>query len=65
MDGIETAVRWSIYALCFVFLVMFVCGCANHPVDVQCKGKGAISWIGPGGSTIQADCGDGFSYKAK
>ena len=43
----------------------------NHPVDIQCTGKGAITGSGSvnagvGASnnfTIQADCGDGFTFR--
>lgn len=43
----------------------------NHPVDIQCTGKGAITGsgsvnAGAGASsqfTIQADCGTGFTFR--
>ena len=43
----------------------------NHPVDIQCTGKGAITGSGSvnagvGASnnfTIQADCGTGFTFR--
>ena len=43
----------------------------NHPVEIQCTGKGAITGSGSvnagvGASnnfTIQADCGDGFTFR--
>lgn len=66
--------------LLIALLLPIVAGCAtggqsfsgmNHPVDIQCTGKGAITGSGSvnagvGASsnfTVQADCGDGFTFR--
>lgn len=65
----------------FIIIALTLAGCAHvagyageHPANVTCKGKGAITGtgsangtgiVGVSGSnawTIQADCGDGFEY---
>ncbi len=56
-------------------LCVFLSSCASvagyagaHPAVIECKGKGAITGTagGPmaaGNFAIQADCGDGFTYR--
>lgn len=50
-----------------VLVVLLLAGCSSlnsSPIEITCKGKGAITGLGIGGAMLQADCGDGFSYKS-
>lgn len=51
----------------FLLVVLLLSGCASisrNPIEIECKGKGAIVGLGVGGAALQADCGDGFSYRS-
>jgi hypothetical protein len=64
-----------LFLIVTAMLLSILTGCASiaghagsHPAEITCKGKGAITGQGSvpaagGGFSIQADCGDGFSYK--
>ena len=70
-----TIMKSILFLAACALVVSLLTGCAsiaghagNNPAEIVCKGKGAISGQGAaqiaGGSfSIQADCGDGFSYK--
>lgn len=56
-----------------VLVLILLAGCSSiekHPISVECSGKGQITGtgaVGPGGVnafTLQADCGDGFTFKS-
>lgn len=70
-----TLMRPILFLMLCALVISLLTGCASiaghagsHPAEITCKGKGAITGQGSapvaGGSfSIQADCGDGFSYK--
>jgi hypothetical protein len=50
-----------------LIVVLFLVGCSSishNPIEIECKGKGAIVGLGVGGAALQADCGEGFIYKS-
>ena len=48
-------------------LALLLSGCSSissHPVEIECTGKGIVTWTGTTGAALTADCGDGFSYRS-
>ncbi len=64
-----------LFLIVTALLMSVLTGCASiagqagaHPAEISCKGKGAITGQGSvpavgGGFSIQADCGEGFTYR--